>query len=214
MENKASYFKKNFAEFLAKYDEESYEINKIKKAELFEEVKGKVLELGPGTGVNFVFLKNKPIEWIGIEPNQAMHDFLFNKAIKFNIKANLLNCSSEKISIPDNSLDFVISSEVLCSVTDLEQSLKEIFRVLKPKGKFLFIEHVVDKHNLLRKFIQKTVPYTPWKLYSDGCRPGRDIEFSINQTGFTKVNLTNYMQEGKGLISLINKPHIYGWAIK
>ncbi|MDU8886245.1 hypothetical protein RXV94_08740 [Yeosuana sp. MJ-SS3] len=58
MKNKVGYFKKNFAEFLKKYDDESFETNKTKKSELFNDIHGKVLELGPGTGVNFVFLKD------------------------------------------------------------------------------------------------------------------------------------------------------------
>ncbi|MDU8886244.1 class I SAM-dependent methyltransferase [Yeosuana sp. MJ-SS3] len=154
------------------------------------------------------------MEWIGIEPNQAMHEFLFEKANEYNINARLLECTSENISLPDNSVDYVISTEVLCSVVDLKQSLKEIFRVLMPNGKFLFLEHVIDKNNFGRRLVQKTVPFTPWKWYSDGCNPGRDIGSHINQIGFAKVEYSNYMQEGKGIINLINKPHIYGYAIK
>ena len=214
MKNKENYYKKKFADFLSTYDEESYEVHFKKKNELFQGVEGRVLELGPGTGVNFPFLKGKAIEWLGVEPNPEMHPYLFQNAKKNEMEIILLDCPDESICLPDNNVDYIISSEVLCSVKNLEETLKEIRRVLKPGGKFLFLEHVVDKKNLFRKMIQKLVPLTPWKLYSDGCNPGRDIGGAIVRSGFSEVQYTDYMREGSGIIITINRPHIYGWAIK
>lgn len=212
--NKAGYFKQNFANFLAEYDEESYEVHKDRKGELFSEVVRSVLEIGPGTGVNFPFLKNKNLDWTGLEPNPAMHPFLLKAAEQNGIKANLLADQTESISLEDESFDYIISSEVLCSVNDLTKSLSEIKRVLKPNGKFLFLEHVIDKRNALRRIVQKSVPFTPWKYYSDGCHPDRDIGQAIRSAGFSQVHYVDYMQEGSGIILTINRPHIYGWAIK
>ena len=211
---KTGYFKKNFAKFIASYENESYKAHHLKKERLFKEVKGTVLEIGPGTGANFPFLSNKQIEWIGLEPNHAMHPFLFENISKYDIEAKLLDSSTESICLPDNSMDYILSSEVLCSVSDMEKSLTEIRRVLKPNGKFLFLEHVIDKQNILRRFIQKIVPFTPWKYYSDGCHPARDIGGAIEKAGFSKVQYVDYMREGHGIIITINRPHIYGWAQK
>ncbi|MGI9553243.1 MAG: class I SAM-dependent methyltransferase [Aurantibacter sp.] len=214
MRTKTTRFKKNFAGFQAKYDEESYQVHKTRKSELFSEVEGTVLEIGPGTGVNFLFLENHPVKWIGIEPNPAMHPYLLEAAAKQSIPVSLLECYTENICLPDSQVDYVISTEVLCSVTDLHKSLLEIKRVLKPDGKFLFLEHVVDKKNLVRRAVQKTVPYTPWKCFSDGCNPGRDIGAAIENVGFSDVRYTNYLREVNNIITMINRPHIYGWAIK
>ena len=214
METTTNRFKKNFADFQSKYDDESYMVNQKRKRELFSDVEGSVLEIGPGTGVNFVFLGNKPIKWMGIEPNGAMHPYLFEAARKQGITASLLESYTENICLGEQQMDYVISTEVLCSVTDLEKCLMEIKRVLKPKGKFLFLEHVVDHNNVLRRSVQKTVPHTPWKCYSDGCNPGRDIGKAIKNAGFSVVEYIDYMQEGTGIINMINKPHICGWAIK
>jgi len=214
MEKSSSRFKKKFADFQASYDNESYEINKKRKRDLFLEVKGDVLEIGPGTGVNFVFLKKRPIQWLGIEPNASMHPYLFDAARKANIEASLLECVTENICLPDNHLDYIISTEVLCSVSDLVKSLSEIKRVLKPDGKFLFLEHVLDENNPIRRLIQKTVPHTPWKCYSDGCNPARNIGNAIKSAGFSDLKYEAYKQEGTSLINKITCPHIYGWATK
>ena len=212
--NSVSKYKEGFAQFQASYDEQSFIINKKRKAKLFHDLRGKVLELGPGTGVNFKFLDGDRIEWLGIEPNPAMHRFLFDAAKQQNISASLLECDSESICLSDNTIDFVISTEVLCSVNSMPDTLNEIRRVLKPGGKFLFLEHVIDKKNRLRRTVQRAVPHTPWKCYSDGCDPGRDIASEIENTGFKEVVCMDYMQEGSGIINMINKPHIYGWAVK
>lgn len=212
--SKPNFFKRNFATFLAKNDEESHHAHHIRKEKMFANLSGKVLEIGPGTGVNFTFFKRATIEWSGIEPNPAMHPFLFAAAKKNRIEATLLDCTSESICLPEDSMDFVISTEVLCSVNDLNQSLAEIHRVLKPDGRFLFLEHVVDKQNILRRTIQRIVPFTPWKFFSDGCHPCRDIGKAIKQTGFQQIEYTEYMRDGSGIIITINRPHISGWAIK
>lgn len=214
MQRNEGYFKKNFAKFLASYDEESFEIHKSKKSKLFEEVAGTVLEIGPGTGVNFPFLKDRDIQWVGCEPNSAMHSYLFNSAKENGIDARLIDSPAEFIGMPDNSVDYVICTEVLCSVQDVNKCLNEILRILKLSGKFLFLEHVVDRNNFWRRIVQKTVPYTPWRFYSDGCTPARDIGKAIKEIGFSEVEYTNYMRDGSGIIITINRPHISGWAKK
>ncbi len=211
--NKANYFKRSFATFLSEMDDVSHEQHGDRKRRLFSPVKGRVLEIGPGTGVNFRYLDSQ-VEWLGLEPNPAMHDFLYQAAKISQIQAELLEGASEEIPLDDHSVDFVISSEVLCSVHGLDKSLSEIRRVLKPGGQFLFIEHVVDHHNVLRRVVQKTVPYTPWQCFSDGCHPGRDIAGAIRRADFQYVEIEEYMQEGRGLILEINRPHIIGRAIK
>lgn len=214
METQTGYFKTKFAEFQANYDEQSYISHRARKEKLYKEVDGDVLEIGPGTGVNFKFLEGKKISWTGIEPNPAMHDYLLKAAQESNINANLKDCVTENICIPTNSMDFVISSEVLCSVNNVQKSLQEIKRVLKPGGKFLFLEHVVDKKNVIRRTVQKAVPYTPWACYSDGCHPARDLGKEMEKAGFSEVDFEEYMQEGQGIILNINRPHIVGYAKK
>ena len=199
---------------MALNDEESYNVHKDKKKLLFADVQGEVLEIGPGTGVNFTFLKDKDIRWSGIEPNPAMYPHLYKAADEHGMAVNLLDCKMGEICLPDNSMDAVISTEVMCSVKDLDKCLHEIHRVLKPGSKFLFLEHVVDKKNFLRKTTQKAMPYTPWRIFAEGCRPARDIGKAIENSGFSNVEYTNYMQEGSGIITSITRPHIFGWAIK
>ena len=118
------------------------------------------------------------------------------------------------MSFPDNHFDTVVTTTVLCSVPDIDAVLREVIRVLKPGGRFLFLEHVVDKKSGFRRFVQKTAPFTPWRYCSDGCNPGLDIGASIERAGFAEVHFDTYPQEGSGIILWVIRPHIVGKAVK
>lgn len=205
--------KRLFARFMKNDEEFSFQQYKDKKHDLFRNLNGKVLEIGPGTGVNFPFY-TKEIEWFGIEPNPAMQTFLIEKAESLDFDISKLYMSLKDTQIKDNYFDSVVSTLALCSVPNLQDMLEDILKVLKPGGSYLFIEHVIDKPWKFRRCIQNIVPYTPWRYFSDGCNPNRDIGHAIRNCGFTEVNITEYMQEGEGVILSITRPHIYGYAIK
>ncbi len=202
-----------FANLTLGQDQLNYALHHEKKARLFEGIAGTVLEIGPGTGVNLQFL-GKGIEWIGIEPNEAMHPHLRKKAKKLGHEIKLYTEFAENTGIANDSVDFVLSTLVLCSVSDLMGTLKETERVLKPGGQFIFLEHVADKKGTFRRLVQKTVPFTPWRFFADGCEPGRDIGEAIEEAGFANVEYKKIMQEGPGIILAINRPHIFGAATK
>jgi ubiquinone/menaquinone biosynthesis C-methylase UbiE len=203
-----------FAKFMRADEELSFAMYADIKRELFRSVKGSVLEVGPGTGVNFPFIDNS-CHWQGIEPNPAMHPYLHQSAEEYGFSdIGFVELNKGRFELQDNSQDFVIITLVLCSVPSVTACLAEIKRVLKPSGMFKFIEHVVDKDNLLRKGIQKTMPFTPWRYFSDGCDPGRDIASHIEEAGFSQVKIDRYKQQGEGIILAINRPHIFGGATK
>ena len=179
----ANYRKRSFAEFMAKDDELSYLQYKDKKEQLFSEIKGKVVEIGPGTGVNLRFFP-KNIHWIGIEPNEEMFPYLDKEAKKQDIAVELLTGNAERTGLADNSVDYVISTIVLCSVENVEVTLKEVLRILKPGGKYIFLEHQADHPWTVRWIVQNIVPYTPWRYFSDGCTPGRQLGKAIENAGF------------------------------
>ncbi len=202
-----------FANLTLGQDQLNYALHHEKKRRLFEEISGTVVEIGPGTGVNLQFL-GEGVEWIGIEPNEAMHPHLRKKARELGREIKLCTGFADDTGIANESVDFVLSTLVLCSVSDLAGTLKEIKRVLKPGGRFIFLEHVADKKGTFRRLVQKTVPFTPWRFFADGCEPGREIGEAIEETGFANVEYKKIMQEGPGIILAINRPHIFGVATK
>jgi SAM-dependent methyltransferase len=85
----------------------------------------------------------------------------------------------------------VVSSLVPCSVRDLPGALGEIRRVLKPHGRFVFLEHVGAPEGTVRRRIQRAVR-GPWAFFGDGCIPDRDTGRAIEAAGFGSVRYDTF----------------------
>ena len=179
-----------------------------KKQALFTGISGDVLEIGPGTGVNLVYLP-VGIRWIGVEPNTFMHGYLKELGLKLGLSIDIRAGTAEQLPVPDNSMDAVISTQVLCSVADPAKVVQEIQRVLKPGGRFLFVEHVAAAPGTgLRRWQRLARPISA--LIGDECHPDRETWTDIEQAGFALIQLEHFEIES----AVLSKPHIAGVAIK
>ncbi|HRI80441.1 MAG TPA: class I SAM-dependent methyltransferase [Cyclobacteriaceae bacterium] len=205
----AGFGKRLFAWILKKGDSVNNKIYGSLKQDIFKSVHGTVVEIGPGSGVNFSHLPPH-MEWIGIEPNQAFHSTLIEKAIRYHQNARLISGTAADIPLPDAIADFAICTLVLCSVTDPAKALAEIKRVLKPGGKMIFIEHVAaPQHSRLRAFQNFSNPMN--RVFADGCNCNRETWTFLESAGFSKLDFTRLTMKGS---MLLHKPHIAGTATK
>lgn len=180
-----------------------------RKQQLFANLKGDVLELGPGAGPNLAYFSSQ-IHWLGLEPNPYMHQYLQQKADELGLKIEVQTATLANTLIPDNSKDVVLCTLVLCSVPHLEATLQEVLRVLKPGGRFLFIEHVIaPAGSLLRRVQMGLCPL--WQVIGDGCRLDRETGKIIEASGFASVDYETF--DAPVPIAVV-KPHIMGVAVK
>jgi ubiquinone/menaquinone biosynthesis C-methylase UbiE len=187
-----------------KYEEEMAE----QKQALFSDLHGNVLEIGPGTGPNLSYY-SPDIHWIGIEPNPFMHSYLREEAEKLNLNIDLRNGTAEHLDVEDNSMDAVVSTLVLCSVENLDTVLKEILRVLKPGGRFFFLEHVAAPQGTMLRRIQHWIRPL-WKTLGDGCHPDRETWVALENAGFEHVDYQHFRANLPAIVS----PQIIGVAVK
>ncbi len=174
---------------------------------LFGGLSGTVIEIGAGTGANFTYYP-AGIHWIGIEPNEFMHDALLKSAEKHGIAGELRTGVAEHMEVPDESADVVISTLVMCSVGDQDATMQEIRRVLKPGGKFLFVEHVAAPENSALRTVQKIIkPF--WRVAGDGCHTDRETADAVQRAGFSSVEIKMF----RAPIPIVS-PHIAGKAVK
>jgi len=177
------------------------------KRKLFADVRGDVLEIGPGTGVNLPYYR-ADIRWIGIEPNPFMHAYLRKEAERLGLNVDLRLGTAERLEAEDNSVDAVVSTLVLCSVPDLAVTLQEVLRVLKPGGRFLFMEHVAAPRGTRLRRVQRWVRPL-WKIIGDGCHPDRETWMALENAGFERVRCQHFRVRFP-----IIGPHVMGEAVK
>ena len=175
------------------------------KRALLAPLTGTVLEIGPGAGGNLAFLRPH-VRWIGIEPNPFFHDRLRARGERLGIDVEVRAATAEALPVPDQSVDAVISTLVLCSVHDPGLALREIRRVLRPGGRFVFVEHVAAPRGSGLHFAQHAVRPL-WRALSDGCHVDRDTGKLIEAAGFADVDLRSFT-----LPVPIMSPHIAGVA--
>lgn len=179
------------------------------KRKLFADHPSTVVEIGPGAGANMRYYR-KGTEVIAIEPNLHMHENLYKSAHKYGIKLKIRTYLGESIDMPDNSCSFVVSTLVLCTVNDPAQCLEQIRRILKPTGKFVFIEHVKAKEDTFLAWFQNFI-HKPWHWFFEGCHTNRDTKSLLLSGGFSTIKIENYNQFSP-FVPII--PQIRGIAIK
>lgn len=177
------------------------------KKTLFADIRGDVVEIGPGAGANFAYLPSS-IRWIGVEPNPFMHPYLRRQAEQLGVEIDIRTSTVEQMDVDDNSVDIVISTLVLCSVPDAAVALRDIHRVLRPGGRFLFMEHVAAPRGTLLRSAQQAIRPL-WQWVGDGCCPDRELWVELEQAGFARVEYQRFEVPFP-----IIKPHIMGVATK
>ena len=152
------------------------------RRELLLSVSGEVLEIGFGTGLNLPFYQGVDTVY-ALEPNTAIFQLAQERIDATPFVVEQITASAEQLPFTNDQLQHVVSTWTLCSIPDLEQSLREIYRVLQPGGTLHLVEHVLNRQNLNVQRLQHLL--TPLqKKVADGCHLNRDIENILLETGF------------------------------
>jgi SAM-dependent methyltransferase len=160
------------------------------KRRLLVDLPPTVVELGSGVGANLRYLAPGST-LVAVEPNPAMHRRLRRAARRRGVDLEVHAVPAERTELPDASADAVISSLVLCSVSDPEQVLAEVRRVLRPGGRFVFVEHVAAPDGTAVRRLQRWVR-RPWAWCFEGCSCERDLAGALRSAGFESVDVHAY----------------------
>jgi len=181
------------------------------RSDLLKNLSGSVLEVGAGTGVNNFYYPSIISKLTLTESDPNMLKILRKRAKQRNdITVEIHRATVEKLPFPDNSFDFVVCTFLMCSVISPQDSLSEIFRVLKSGGKYVFLEHVANaENNRAYKWQKRIEPI--WKIVGGNCHMTRNTAYEIDISGFEILDLcTEYMTGGSSIIN----PFIRGVAQK
>lgn len=144
---------------------------------LLQQVRGRVLEIGAGTGVN---VEHYPAgaDVTYTEPDPHMAKRLRARGV------DVVEAGAESLPFPDDSFDTVVSTLVLCTVPDVTATLREVRRVLRPGGRLLFLEHVRAEPGSRLELWQDRL-HRPWRAFACGCNCNRDLLGAMTTSGFT-----------------------------
>ena len=160
-----------------------------RRQRLLAGARGRVLEIGGGTGLN---LPHYPTAIDGVtvlEPDGAMREQLLVRVPDAPAAVEVHDAGIERAPFVDGSFDTIVSTLTLCTVDDVDQALREIRRLLAPEGQLLFLEHV--RVPGLQGLAQRaTAPV--WSRIAAGCHPDRDILGAMRTNGFAVTDCDRF----------------------
>jgi ubiquinone/menaquinone biosynthesis C-methylase UbiE len=180
------------------------------RSELLKNISGNVLEIGAGTGANLHLYPETLSSLVLSEPDPHMRRQLEKKIPSKNYDITVSPGTAENINADNDTFDYVVTSLVCCSVSTLDGSLYEIHRVLKPGGRFVFLEHVAAEKGTRRRQWQNLINPL-WRKVAGNCHLNRETESAILATGFKIVEIK---RESMRKAPPIVRPTIRGIAEK
>ncbi len=150
-----------------------------RRRSLLSQARGRVLEIGAGTGLNVGHYPSTADEVVLSEPVPAMADRLRDRA-RGHERVRVIEARAECLPLETATVDTVVSTMVLCTVGDPRAALAEVVRVLRPGGRLLFVEHVHAGHSTrLRRWQDRLAG--AWAVAAMGCRCDRDLLAAIRE---------------------------------
>lgn len=134
--------------------------------------RGRVLEIGAGTGANFP-LYPRGVSLTACDPSESMLHQARKKIMRGPPDTRLVCAPGERLPFPDRSFDCVVATLVLCSVRNVEETLSEILRVLRPGGEFFALEHIrIDRPHWIGTLQDQLTP--AWRRIAGNCHLNRN----------------------------------------
>jgi ubiquinone/menaquinone biosynthesis C-methylase UbiE len=168
---------------------------------------GRVLEVGAGNGLNFPHYPATVTEVLAIEPEPYLRRLAMAAASQAPAPIRVVDGTAEALPADDATFDGVVASLVLCTVTDPDQALAEVRRVLRPGGRLRFYEHVRATDPRLARWQDQLE--RPWGWLVGGCHPNRDTVAAITAAGLQVVQLDRFDLQAMPPLA---RPHVLGVA--
>jgi len=164
------------------------------------EARGRVLELGIGSGLNLPFYGEGVANVTGIDPSPRLLSLAEKRAVEAPFMVHLREGGAEKMRFENDSFETVVSTWTLCSIPDIAAALREVRRVLRPDGTFLFVEHGHSPEPRVSAWQDRLTPL--WRRCAGGCHLNRDIAALIEDSGFRLGAIdTGYLVHGPRVLT-------------
>ena len=170
------------------------------RAKIIPLAKGRVLEVGIGSGLNLPHYNPAQVERvIGVDPDDHIWTRSQRRRNTADFPVERIGLSGENIPMESDSVDTVVVTYSLCTIPDPVKALREMRRILKSDGEILFCEHGRAPDHNIAKWQKRIDPF--WSKLAGGCQSGRDIPSLITQAGLKTIELDQLYIPGPRVLS-------------
>jgi ubiquinone/menaquinone biosynthesis C-methylase UbiE len=164
------------------------------RREALKPLHGEVLEIGFGTGLNLPHYPPTVAKVVALEPACLLPSTVARRMAAAPIPVELVRASAEGLPFEDHRFDCVLSTWTLCTILDVVSALREIRRVLKPSGHYVFLEHGRSENPRLARWQDRLNPVQ--QRIGVGCNMNRPIDRLIAQAGLRLPHLDRFVMPG------------------
>ena len=155
------------------------------RRQVLAEVRGEVLEIGFGSGLNLPHYQPHVRKITAVDSNAGTLRLAARQLEQSPMEVEHIVVSSERLPMPDGSFDSVVSTFTLCSIADVTAALREVRRVLRPGGRYHFLEHGLSRETRIARWQHRCSPITRW--FGEGCHLDRPIRRLVEAADFRAV---------------------------
>lgn len=160
---------------------------------------GEVLEIGFGSGRNLPHLPPEVTRLLAVEPAAVGRRLAARRIAAAPIPVEFVGDDSQRLPVPDASVDHVLVTWTLCTIPDVDRALREARRVLRPGGTVHFVEHGRSPNHRVARRQERLTPL--WGKVFGGCHLNRPVDNLIENAGFTLDTVQTYRMGGPELFS-------------
>lgn len=174
------------------------------RARLCSGLSGDVVEIGFGTGLNAPYYPDAVTAVAAVEPSGLCMRMAQPRIADTSVKVELAGLTGEQLDLPSEEFDAALSTWTLCTIPNVAAALGEVRRVLKPGGRFHFVEHGHAPDAGVARWQARIEP--PWKRLAGGCHLTRRIGELVDGAGFHLESLDTYYMKGE--------PKMFGYTFE
>lgn len=200
-----------FARFLTRFGGRNEERGNAElRREMLAGLSGRVVEVGPGSGLNFPHYPPAVRDLVAIEPEPYLRQRAREAGAAAPVPIRVIDGTADRVPAEDSSFDAVVVSGLLCSVPDQQAALAEFRRLLRPGGELRFYEHVRSRSAFARF---QDVADLVWPRLMGGCHANRDTLTAIKEAGYRIESCRGLIFPPSARVSVVS-PRIIGVARK
>jgi SAM-dependent methyltransferase len=163
------------------------------RSDVLADVGGEVLEIGFGTGLNLAHYPKHIDRITTADPNPGMSRIARKRIADGEIAVDQRATGGEKLPFEGGSFDCAVSTWTLCSIPEVGRAIGEVYRVLRPGGRFIFLEHGLGIEPRIRRWQRRLNPIQ--RLLGDGCRLDLDVPAIVDSQPFNDVQVERFEME-------------------